>query len=59
MVVKGSSNVFECVDFEESDERYLCDAEKSVKAEHKAKGDCEKNVAALEHADAKEKTERS
>ncbi len=59
MVVKGSADVFECIDFEESDKRHLCNAEKSVKAEHEAKGDYEQNVAALEHTDAKEKSECS
>ena len=57
MVVKGSADILKCVDFEESDKRYLCNAEKTVKAKHKAKRNGKKNIAAFEYTDAKEKSE--
>ena len=60
MVVKRSSYVLKSIlHFEEADERYLDNAEKTVEAEHKAKRDNKKNVACFEDGDAKEKTECS
>ena len=57
--MKGSTDILERIEFEESDERNLCDAEKTVKAEHEAKGNNKKDVSAFKYGDAEEKTQRS
>lgn len=59
MVVKRSADFFECVEMKKSDERNFENAEKTVKAKHKAKGNREQNVACFEDDNAKEKTESS